>query len=225
MDKEAVLAAVSRNGYALMDAPPALQADKEVVLAAVSQRGGALMYASPEMQGDKEVVLAAVSRHGIALVSASPAMKADKEVVLTAVSNYGYALKDASPALKADLEVVLAAMSQKLGALEYADPALRGSPEFLWRASNIGYVPTPEEEVLIQRYDDSRKATLMPLLASTRRAPDFSKPTEEIDARKKAAWNRVNAHGPIFGEKFKKAMAGFAGVGGKRRTRRKRKFF
>jgi hypothetical protein len=218
MNKEEVLAAVSRNGYALRDAPPALQADKEVVLAAVLQRPGALLYASPGLQADKEVVLAAVSQQGNTLMSASPALKADKEVVLTAVSNNGSALQDASPALKADPEVVLAAISQNLRALRFTDPALRGNPEFLWRASKIGYTPTAREQALIQQYIASRKATVMPLLATTRRAP------ADMDAaRKQAAFARLNAHGPIFGKIFRTEIAAHAGVSGGRRRKTKRR--
>ena len=194
MNKQEVLAAVSRDGYALEDAPPALQADKEVVLAAVLKTPGALLYASPGLQADKEIVLAAVSQRGIAL-------------------------QDASPALQADIEVVLAAISQTLRALRFTDPKLRGNPEFLWRASKIGYAPTAPERALIKQYVASRKTTVMPLFA---RKP----PTEDPDAaRKQAAWDRLHAHGPHFGNKFKTKIANFAGVSGgkRRRTFKKRR--
>jgi hypothetical protein len=218
MNKEEVLAAVSQSGYALMGAPPALKADKDVVLAAVSQNGIALMIASPAMRADKDVVLAAVSQNPGALMYTSPEMKEDKEVVLAAVSQYGGALMIASPELKADPEVVLAAISQNGHALMYASPVLRGSPEILWRASKKGYTPTPEERELIQHYVDSRKATVMPLLATTRRAPPYM-----AAARTQDAIARVNAHGPIFGDKFKRLTAAFAGVSGGRRRKTKRR--
>jgi len=218
-DKEVVLTAVSQRGIALQDASPALKADKEVVLTAVSNYGYALKDASPALQADKEVVLVAVSQRGSVLMSASPALQADKEVVLTAVSNDGYALQDASPALQADIEVVLAAISQTLRALRFTDPKLRGNPEFLWRASKIGYAPTAPERALIKQYVASRKTTVMPLFA---RKP----PTEDPDAaRKQAAWDRLHAHGPHFGNKFKTKIANFAGVSGgkRRRTFKKRR--
>ena len=58
-DRDFVLAAVARNGYALQHAAPQLRADREVVLAAVAQNGRVLEYASAELRANREVVLAA----------------------------------------------------------------------------------------------------------------------------------------------------------------------
>ena len=73
-DREAVLAAVGKDGRALWHAPDELKADKEVfeaakasMIKAVGQDGLALEYAPDELKADKEVVLAAVGQDGRAL--------------------------------------------------------------------------------------------------------------------------------------------------------------
>ena len=82
-DKEAVLAAVKEDGWALGHASVALQNDKEVVLTAVQNDGYALEYASNALRNDKEVVLAAVQNDtdGEALRFASEALQVDPEMV------------------------------------------------------------------------------------------------------------------------------------------------
>ena len=107
-----MLAAVARNGYALVHASPELQADRDVVLAAVAHNGYALMHASPELRADRGVVLAAVASDGIALRFASTELRADRDVVLVAVATNGCALQHASPELRADQDLVLAAMAR-----------------------------------------------------------------------------------------------------------------
>ena len=134
ISREAVLAAVKRDGTALEFAADALKADKEVVLAAVKNHGFALDWASDALQADKEVVLAAVKNHGFALCWASDALQADKEVVLAAVKCLGYALCWASDALRADKEVVLAALKQSGYALEWASDALRADKDVVLAA-------------------------------------------------------------------------------------------
>jgi len=54
-DREVVIAAVQRDGWALEFAAPTLQADCIVVLAAVQQDGWALQFAAPGVQADREV--------------------------------------------------------------------------------------------------------------------------------------------------------------------------
>ena len=76
-------------------------ADKEVVLEAVKRRGYALEYASEELKADKEVVLEAAKQGGsskrlaFALQCASEELKADLEVVLTTLLNVNFSLKSA----------------------------------------------------------------------------------------------------------------------------------
>ena len=133
-DKEVVLAAVKKHGYALEYASDELKADKEVVLAAVKNHGSSLKYASDELKADKEVILTAVKNYGYALEYASDELKADKEVVLEAVKNDGHALKYASDELKADKEVVLAAVKNYGHALDYASDGLKADKEVVLAA-------------------------------------------------------------------------------------------
>jgi uncharacterized protein YoaH (UPF0181 family) len=108
-DRRVVLAAVAKNGRALVDASDELRADKDVVLAAVAQNGLALEDASDELRVDKEVVLAAVTRDGWALRFAADELRADKEVALAAVTQNGRALQYVAHELRADKDIGLAA--------------------------------------------------------------------------------------------------------------------
>jgi hypothetical protein len=84
-DREAVLAEVTQDAWALEDASDALRGDREIVLAAVSQIGRTLEHASDALRGDREIVLAAVSQDAWALEDASAALRGDHDVVRTAV--------------------------------------------------------------------------------------------------------------------------------------------
>ena len=55
-DRASALAAVSRYGHTLKDLCPAFRADKQIVLAAVKRNGFALGYASDELRRDREVL-------------------------------------------------------------------------------------------------------------------------------------------------------------------------
>jgi len=135
-DKEIILAAVKKHGFALKYASEKLKDDKEVVLAAVNQSSSALIdkdsaleHASERLKDDKEVVLAAVKKRGSALKYASERLKDDKEVVLVALKEKGSALEHASEKLKNDKEVVLVALNEKGSALEYASEKLKDDKE------------------------------------------------------------------------------------------------
>ena len=54
-DREKILKAVKKDGWALKDASDTLKADREVVLEAVRNDGNALQYASEELQNDPEL--------------------------------------------------------------------------------------------------------------------------------------------------------------------------
>ena len=82
LDRERVLAAVKKNGYALRFAAEPLRADKAVVLAAVKKDGWALQYAAEPLKADREVVMAAVQQDGYTLRYAAESLRADMEVVL-----------------------------------------------------------------------------------------------------------------------------------------------
>ena len=54
--QQVVLAAVSKNGYALEYASEELKRDRNIVLAAISKDGRALEYASEELKKDREIL-------------------------------------------------------------------------------------------------------------------------------------------------------------------------
>ena len=87
-DKEFALAVVNQNGSFLRYMPE-LKADRDVVLAAVRKNGFALEYASAALQADKEVVLAAVNNWGHSLEYASPELKKDRDVLMAAATKIG----------------------------------------------------------------------------------------------------------------------------------------
>ena len=133
-NKEVVLAAVKKNGFALRYASDSLKKDKEVVLAAVKNMAGALKYADNSFKKDKEVVLAAVKQNGYALYVADDSLKKDKEVVLAAVKQDDFAFEYADDSLKKDKEFVLAAVKQNGYALPYADDSLKKDKEVVLAA-------------------------------------------------------------------------------------------
>ena len=55
-NREVVLAAVQKDGYALRYAAEELKKDREVVLAAVQQDGTALLFVAEEMKNDQELL-------------------------------------------------------------------------------------------------------------------------------------------------------------------------
>ena len=57
-ERDWVLAAVKRDGGALVSASDELKADREVVLAAIAQHSNALWYASSELHKDPEMLAA-----------------------------------------------------------------------------------------------------------------------------------------------------------------------
>ena len=122
-DREIVLAAVSKHGWALDYADDSLKKDREIVLAAVSQNGWALAYAASSLQKDRKIVLAAVSQNGWALYYADDSLKKDREIVLAAVSKHGEALAYAASSLQKDRKIVLAA-ARNLAEGEYAPQEL-----------------------------------------------------------------------------------------------------
>lgn len=127
-NREMVLAAVAKDGLALLYACPQLKGDSEIVLTAVANNGLALQFAEKPLRADRGIVLAAVSDNGSALEHASLELQADHEIVLTAVTDNGAALEHAGPVLQADREVVLAAVQANAVALRFAGAELRRDP-------------------------------------------------------------------------------------------------
>ena len=97
---------------ALKEASPSMRANRDVVLAAVVRNGWALEHADDTLKVDRGVVLAAVTQNPYALEFAADTLKADKGVVLVAVAGSGTALEYAADTLKADTDVVLAAVTR-----------------------------------------------------------------------------------------------------------------
>lgn len=168
-DKDCVLAAVTKWGFALEYAADSLKTDKEIVLAAVNDSGWALKHTADALKADKEIVIAAVSNDGAALRHAADSLKADKEVALAAVRHRGYsleylkkdapmwkekafvssivqlngnALQYASNQLKEDREIVRAAVMQTGVSLKYAKGGLNQDAEML-KASGLWEGQTP----------------------------------------------------------------------------------
>jgi len=73
----------------LVNSPSSVNANRECVLAAVSKLGYALEYAAEQLKADKGLVLAAVTRHGWALEYAADQLKADKAVVRQGIASMG----------------------------------------------------------------------------------------------------------------------------------------
>ena len=80
--------------------PENLRGDKEIVIEAVKRDGWALEFASKELRNDKEVVIEAVKEDGRALQFASEGLRSDLDIVLEAVRNREGAIKYASEEIK-----------------------------------------------------------------------------------------------------------------------------
>lgn len=103
-----------------------LRHDKDVVLAAVKKNGFALEVAAEKLQADRSVVLEAVRTHGLALQFASEGLRDDEAVVLAAVRKDGYALQFASQWLRRASNVVWAAEEEIIKARQFAIFPRRG---------------------------------------------------------------------------------------------------
>ena len=134
-DRELVLAAVAKFGWALLYASKQLRSDKQVVLAAVAEQARAIEYACESLRDDKEFMLTAVAKCGLSLSYASEAIRADREVVQFAVAQDGCSLEFASEELKADKQVVLAAVAQNAAALMFASEELSADDEVVAAAA------------------------------------------------------------------------------------------
>ena len=129
-----MLAAVKRDGRALLHASIDLRADRDVVLAAVESRSCMIKCASPDLRNDRDFVLLAMERNGYALSNVPAEFRADKDVVLFAVAQNGLALQFASDELRAHNYVVLFAVKNDARALRYASPELQADRDFAVKA-------------------------------------------------------------------------------------------
>ena len=144
-DREFILKAVDKDGWALEYASDELKNDEEVVLTAIKgydaacwSYSGATEYASEELRSNKEFMRKAIEvTNGEAFSGATDELKNDKEMVLFAVS-HGSAphqcdpdiiLRYASEAIRADKDVVLAAVRRNGWSLEYASEELKADKD------------------------------------------------------------------------------------------------
>ena len=101
--KEEVLAAVKKDGDALLNASCTLRADRDIVMEAVQESGYALQYASLTLRADRDIVMAAVQEKGYVLQYASDTLRADRDIVMAAVKENSFARPYASYKLQNDI--------------------------------------------------------------------------------------------------------------------------
>ena len=130
-DREVVMTAVGKNGWALKHATEELRGDRDMVMTAIAQEGWALQHATDELRGDREVVMTAIAQNGRALQYATEELRGDREVVMTAVAQDGWALAYATEELRGDCEVVMTAVAQKGYAVQHATDELRADKEIM----------------------------------------------------------------------------------------------
>lgn len=113
-EKNAAIALVSKDPYALYGLDEKFKSDKDVVLAAIRKDPDSLVYASDSMKRNKELVLIAVSKMGLLIVDIGNynPLYNDPDVVLAAIrDDYPGAMSFASDELKNDSEFVKRAVA------------------------------------------------------------------------------------------------------------------
>ena len=117
VDREVIMSAVKKNGFALQYASKEVKADKKIVMAAVKQSGEALEFASLELQDDKKIVIEAVKRDPgfdidgkVILRHASKRLQNDKEVAIVAAEANIEAFFFLNDSLRQDSAVILAVL-------------------------------------------------------------------------------------------------------------------
>jgi hypothetical protein len=129
--------------------------EKEHAIEAVSENAYAYNTLSDELREDRDVVLATVRKDGYILIFMDPQFKEDKEVVLAALTNFGYAIHYTED-LKGDKDVVTAAIMHDGYNLNSASEELQRDPELITLAMNRGYMPTEEQEEILEREQSSK---------------------------------------------------------------------
>lgn len=125
-DKNAVLAAVSNCGDAIVYACDLLRGDEDVIMCALAS-GARLTSLCDATQRSRRIVLAAVHMDGLQLRHAQKIFQADRDVVLTAVQENGHALIYAHGSLRHDMEVVSAAASSRRRIIMVSDAYFRNA--------------------------------------------------------------------------------------------------
>ena len=116
--------------------------DRDIILLAVQKSGYALEYASTELRGEKEIVMVAVQNQGRALEYASADLRNDKDIVLAAIHNDAFSYSFASDELRDNEEVLLEAMSNTLSSsawnpLKVASERLRDNKDVVLKAVKL----------------------------------------------------------------------------------------
>ena len=140
-DCDLVMTAMGWSDYSLKYASEELRADGEFMMRAVRKRGAeTLWHASEELRSECEFIMTAVSIDWAALAFASEELGSDRDIVMAAVSSCGAALGFASEELRSDRNLVRTAVSKFWEALCYAPEELRSDSEIL-ASTNFGSAP------------------------------------------------------------------------------------
>jgi hypothetical protein len=132
-DRDAVMAAVGANGYALEYADGFLKADKEVVLKAVCESGEALEYANDSLKANPDIVAAAVSEGFRSFEYAHETIRGDREFVRNLICELDSPnlFRFATTALKSDKDLVLEVLRLNPFLINYVSSNLCSDPEVL----------------------------------------------------------------------------------------------
>ena len=188
MDKEEAIEAVSENALVYTTLPDELKEDRDVVLATVRKDGYILIYMDPQFKEDKEVVLAALTNFGYA-IHYTKHLKGDKDVVTAAIMYDGYNLNSASPELQRD-------------------------PELITLAMNHGYMPTEEQQEILEREQSSKAlhkvdAELAPFHQFERGIRANIRERYEAKEKRPRTVGMLNNQGPDIGEKLMNKISSY----------------
>merc|ERR1712217_926868 len=131
-----VLTARRGEAAAAADISPVLYADREIILAAVKKDGFALRYASEEFHADAEIVFQAALSDWRALTHAAASLFADKDFVLKIVKLDARVLLKVPPEFLNDKLFMLECVKKNYQASAFASMELRKLIESFAKAEN-----------------------------------------------------------------------------------------
>lgn len=103
--------------------------NRENLLLTLNNGGGLIADIPTNLRSDKEIVMIAVKYYGKNLRQASTELKNDKEIVMAAVKSCGEMLEYTSDELRNDPKIVLAAVTENGAALKFASEELKNNRE------------------------------------------------------------------------------------------------
>lgn len=103
--------------------------NRENLLLTLNNGGGLIADIPTNLRSDKEIVMIAVKYYGENLSQASTELKNDKEIVMAAVKSFGEMLEYTSDELRNDPKIVLAAVTENGAALKFASEELKNNRE------------------------------------------------------------------------------------------------